>query len=518
VKTQVLIIGSGVTGAGLARDLSLRGVQCILIDKGDFNTGASGGNHGLLHSGARYVVSDPASAMECQNESCLLKELAPQCIENTGGLFVAREGDDENYVADFPYLCEKYGISVEPVAISDALAAEPALTNKLIAAFSVNDASVDPFKLSIDNIADATRNGATFMPYKKAIGFLRRNNRLERVQVVDSLSGRAMTVEADQVVNACGAWSGHVASAALDGSPLKMIYSKGTLLVTQTRIARRVINRLRNPTDGDILVPGGTVSILGTTSVRVQSPDHFRPTIEEVDRIIAEETAIMPMLEHTRYIRAFAGIRPLVESSATGDDRSASRGYALIDHTEDGLENFVTLTGGKLTTFRLMAEKAANLICARLGIDTPCRTRTNPLPASPDGKWTEPGLAPRHWFKDCPSDDILLCECEMIPKSVVDSIVQTIRKQNGQPSLVAMGKRSRMGKGSCQGAFCSSRVTAYLYDKGLYEAKEGLDDLKRFLSGRWRGQKPLMWGGALIQAELQEAMQCGLLGLELDGP
>ena len=516
MKTQVLIIGSGVTGTGLARDLALRGVGCILIDKGDFNAGASGGNHGLLHSGARYVVSDPASAAECQHENRLLKELAPQCVEDTGGLFVARAGDDERYVADFPGLCKAHGIPIESVPISDALELEPSLTHKLIAAFSVNDASIDPFKLSIDNISDAVRHGATFLPYQAATGFIKDNNRLVRVHVVDSLSGKKMTIEADQVVNACGAWAGHTASLAMEGSALKMVYAKGTLLVTQTRIAQRVINRLRNPTDGDILVPGGTVSILGTTSVRVQSPDHFRPTVEEVDHIIAEGADMLPMLEHTRYIRAYAGIRPLIESSPTADDRSVSRGYALIDHTDAGVENFVTITGGKLTTFRLMAEKASNLICSRLGIDTPGRTRTEPLPASSNGKWTEPGRAPRHWFQHCPPDDILLCECEMIPKSVVDNIVGAIRNQHGTPSLVAIGKRSRMGKGPCQGAFCGPRVTAYLYDQGIFEARQGINDLKHFLSARWRGQKPLMWGTPLVQAELQEAMQCGLLGLELE--
>ena len=88
------------------------------------------------------------------------------------------------------------------------------------------------------------------MPYKKATGFRRRSNRLEKVHVVDTLSGETLTIEADQVVNACGAWAGHIAALALDDTPLRMVYSKGTLLVTQTRIARKVINRLRRPTDG----------------------------------------------------------------------------------------------------------------------------------------------------------------------------------------------------------------------------------------------------------------------------
>ena len=91
----MLIIGGGATGTGVARDLTLRGVQCILVEKKDINAGASGANHGLLHSGARYVSNDIESAQECRDENRLLKQLAPDCVEDTGGLFVAVEGDDE---------------------------------------------------------------------------------------------------------------------------------------------------------------------------------------------------------------------------------------------------------------------------------------------------------------------------------------------------------------------------------------------------------------------------------------
>jgi glycerol-3-phosphate dehydrogenase len=95
LETQVLIIGGGITGVGLARDLALRGVSSLLVERRDICAGASGANHGLLHSGARYVRSDPAAAVECREENVLLKSLAPHCIEDTGGLFVAVAGDDE---------------------------------------------------------------------------------------------------------------------------------------------------------------------------------------------------------------------------------------------------------------------------------------------------------------------------------------------------------------------------------------------------------------------------------------
>jgi glycerol-3-phosphate dehydrogenase len=101
LQTQVLIIGGGVTGTGVARDLALRGVRSVLVEKGDLNAGASGANHGLLHSGGRYVSNDQEAARECRQESELIKRLMPQCVEDTGGLFIAVEGDDEKFIADF---------------------------------------------------------------------------------------------------------------------------------------------------------------------------------------------------------------------------------------------------------------------------------------------------------------------------------------------------------------------------------------------------------------------------------
>jgi glycerol-3-phosphate dehydrogenase len=515
LETQVLIIGGGVTGTGLARDLSLRGVACILVEKQDINAGASGGNHGLLHSGARYIASDPAAAAECRQENLLLKKLAPHCIQDSGGLFVAVAGDDENYIADFPAMCRASGIPARPLTPSEARDMEPALADNLIAAFAVDDAAVDPFKLSLDNLAQAQAHGCQLMRFSEVVGFEINKGRIQTARLRDGLAGRERDVRADVVVNAAGAWAGRLASLA--GLTIPMRYSKGSLLVTHHRITRRVINRLRKASDGDILVPGGTVSILGTTSERCGSPDRIYPEIHEVDRVIEEGAAMIPSLAATRYIRAYCGVRPLVGSaSEEGDDRSVSRGFTLIDHAEEdpGLANFITITGGKLTTFRLMAEKTADRVCQRLKSCRPCRTRREPLPATGDARWTEPGLTPGVWIRNNDPSDMLLCECEMVPQSVAQQIVTSIRSQNGDPSLTAIGLRSRIGKGPCQGTFCSLRLAAYLYDLVELRDDRGLVDLKAFLERRWRGQQPLLWDISLAQAELLEAIHCGLFGLE----
>ncbi|MCK9239276.1 FAD-dependent oxidoreductase [Desulfocurvus sp.] len=519
MQTEVLIIGAGATGTGLARDLALRGVSCVVVETGDVNSGASGGNHGLLHSGGRYVSNDTEAARECREEGALLKRLAPQCVEDCGGLFVAVAGDDENFVADYPGWCAAAGIDVCCVDPAEARALEPVLSPKVVAAFAVPDATIDPFRLALENMAHAKAlTGCSLLRRTRVTGMDVDAGRVVRVHTVNTVSGEAGTIEAAQVVNATGAWAGRV--AALAGASIPMLCSQGTLLVTHERMTRRVVNRLRPPGNGDILVPGGTVSILGTTSVTIDDPDRARPTVAEADENVRQALPMIPSLGYTRFVRAYCGVRPLIRSDAGqgGDGRSVSRGFMLYGHEEAGLSNFCSVSGGKLTTYRLMAEKTADLVCARLGVSAPCRTRTEPLPAAPSCRWTEPGFAPRLWTQRHDADDPLLCECEMVPASAVDGIMDDCGQQFPDPGLQALGKRSRIGKGSCQGAFCGVRVAAHLYDTGHYTSPKGLTRMREFFTERFKGQRPVLWGPQLIQAELAEALHCGLLGLELEGP
>ncbi len=511
----MLIIGGGVTGLGLARDLALRGVHSVLVEKRDIAAGTSGANHGLLHSGARYVRSDPTAAIECREESLLLKRLAGHCIEDTGGLFVAVEGDDEAYVADFPSFCARCGIACKAIDTAEARQLEPALSERLVAAFQVADASVDPFHLCLDNLSEALELGSHVRLHTRVAAFDQEHGRIRRIRLINDKNGEESAITADLVVNAAGAWAKEV--AALAGIEINLLYSKGSLLITDRRLTRQVINRLRKASDADILVPGGTVSILGTTSIRIDSLDQIVPTVAESNHIVETAAAMLPSLNTTRYIRAYAGVRPLVGSSSLDDGRALSRGFALLDHAVDGVKNFISIVGGKLTTYRLMAEKTADLVCQRLGVDRPCLTAERPLKPFPANQWTAAGLSPRLWMKAHAPDDLLLCECEMVPASAVNAVVDNICEQGGIPNLYSIGRRSRVGKGTCQGAFCGLRINAYLYDQSRLEGRQGLTDLRSFLNARWRGIRPILWGTSMLQEELQEAVHCGYLGLELGG-
>jgi glycerol-3-phosphate dehydrogenase len=480
----------------------------VLTEQRDVNSGASGANHGLLHSGARYVQSDPHSAAQCAGENAIIKRIAPQCVEDCGGIFAALPGDDEAYSADFPARCRAAGVFCEELSVSLAREKEPALSERIVRAFAVRDASVDPFMLSWENIAAATELGATFLPYHRLETFERDAGRLNAAELRNARTGAKLRIEAEHFAVCAGAWSAHV--AALAGCSLAMRLSRGTLLITQTRVASRVINRLRPPSDGDLLVPGGSVSILGTTSVQVESPEHAFPTPAEVDVNLKEGLALLPRLAATPFLRAYAGIRPLLQAS--GGSRELSRDFLLDTHEHEGLSNLLTLTGGKLTTYRLMAERAADLLCERLRVRAPCRTAELPLRPSRLAKWTDPGLVNKYrwWNRHTPGDS-LMCECEIIPREAVDGILPELR-ETGLP-LLDVSARSRLGKGACQGTFCAARLTAYLHDRGIIGGEAGREGLKAFLQERWKGQRPILWGAQCAQAELKEALYLGFLRL-----
>ncbi len=142
---DVIIIGGGATGAGTARDCSRRGVKTLLLERFDISTGATGRNHGLLHSGARYAVTDKESAEECIKENMTLRKIASHCVEETDGLFLSLPEDDLSYQAQFVEACQQAGIRADIIDPKEALRLEPSANRDIIGAVRVPDGAVDPF-------------------------------------------------------------------------------------------------------------------------------------------------------------------------------------------------------------------------------------------------------------------------------------------------------------------------------------------------------------------------------------
>src|SRR5215211_4888140 len=159
LRTEVLVIGGGGTGAGVAWDAALRGFDVVLVDRADLAEGTSGRFHGLLHSGGRYVVKDPVAAVECVEENAILRRVIPDCIEDTGGLFVVTPDDDPEYGDRFLEGCATANLPTEEIPVGEALAMEPRLNPGIRRAFTVPDASIDAWKTVWSFARGATAHG-----------------------------------------------------------------------------------------------------------------------------------------------------------------------------------------------------------------------------------------------------------------------------------------------------------------------------------------------------------------------
>ena len=521
---DVIIIGGGITGAGTARDCALRGLKVLLVEKFDFTNGATGRNHGLLHSGARYAVTDPESATECIKENMVLRRIAKHCIEETDGLFITLPEDDINYQKTFVEACTRAGISANIISPEEALRLDPSVNPDLLGAVRVPDASVDPFHLTTANVLDARQHGADVLTYHEVVAILTSNGRVEGVRLRNNHTGEEIEKHTALVINAAGIWGHDIAKMA--DIKINMFPAKGTLLVFGHRVNKMVINRCRKPANADILVPDDAVCVIGTTSDRVpyDTVDNLKITSEEVDTLIREGEKLAPSLATTRILRAYAGVRPLVAADNDPTGRSISRGIVCLDHEKrDGLAGMITITGGKMMTYRLMAEQATDLACKKLGIDKTCETATTPLPGTAGKDPDNPhhtystahkaakgrqGNRVKEIDERTEDDRALICECEEVSVGEAKYAIEELHVHD----LLNLRRRTRVGMGTCQGELCACRAAGVMCENGV-KVDKAMTDLTKFINERWKGMQPVAWGSTLDEAQLTAAIYQGLLGL-----
>lgn len=528
METQVVVIGGGMTGAGVLRDLALRGIKAILIEQQDLGHGTSTRNHGLLHSGARYAVRDEEAAIESYRENLILKKTIPGSIEQTGGLFVKVPEDDSDYVHKWVAACRKVGIPIEEIPVAQALKQEPFLNKNIEAVYKVPDGAVDGFTMVVDVVADAVAHGARALTYHEVIDFIMEQNRVIGVRVRDVFSGEEKEVYCQIVVNASGPWGSRIAQLA--GIPLHIINNKGMLAIFNHRINKQVINRLRMPGDADIFVPAHDVTIFGTTGINVDDPNNFSLNRQELEEMLAEGSALIPSIHEMRLMRAFSGSRPLYQESKEMDasGRNVTRGIALLDHHErDGMDGLVTITGGKLTTFRYMAEKTVDLVCEKLGVHAVCSTHEESVPhRKAENFFREVDMAPAakhkliHWAGSkaqeiesslrAENSNFVVCECEQVTWAEIEAAIP----KEGRFHLGDIRRRTRLGMGPCQGTFCHHRAAALAVEKGKASSDEANWALHNALAERKKGMDVVAAGETAKQLQLMEAIYRVSLGLK----
>jgi glycerol-3-phosphate dehydrogenase len=314
LHAEVLVIGGGATGTGVAWDAALRGFKTILVERRDLTHGTSGRYHGLLHSGGRYAVKDPHGAIECIQENRILRKTHAHCIEDTSGFFIVTPEDEGTDFPDrFAAGCAAVDIPCQEIPVAEALRREPLLNPRISRVFEVPDGSADSF-LAAHATANAAREaGAMVLTYHEVYDLIMSggngDRRVAGAKVLNVVTGEEMEIHADITVNAAGAWCGKL--AAMAGAEVIILPSKGTMVAMNHRLVNTVINRCKPPSDGDIIVPSHTVCVIGTTSVTVPVPEPLRIEPWEVQKMLDEGDKMVPGFSKARVLRAWAGVRPL---------------------------------------------------------------------------------------------------------------------------------------------------------------------------------------------------------------
>jgi glycerol-3-phosphate dehydrogenase len=497
IKTDVIIIGGGATGCGIARDLALRGVPHYLVEKGDFASGATGACHGLLHSGGRYVVKDSESARECISENAILRRIARKCVETTGGLFIRLPGDSKRYRDEFLASCDEIGIETEVLSPSKALDLVPGLNPALEEAISVPDCSIDPFRLCMLNAYTSRHRGGGILTHHEVVEIIQEKGQCVGIKARERLTSQIKEIRGRVIINAAGAWGDKI--ARLGGTSVPMSLSKGSLIVTNHRLTNMVINRLRPPSDGDIIVPNEAVCLAGTTSIPVSDPDMLEIDPAEVDIVATQAEQMVPGFGSTRLIRAYTGVRPLLMAPVQNrDGRSISRGFQIIEHGN----GMFSILGGKLTTYRLMAEKTVDVVMTHFGLKAACRTAELPLEGQDE-------LSGYPLSKRLSSMDDIVCECELVTRQSVEHAVNAMATQY----VGDIQHRTRLGMGPCQGGFCTYRALGIMQELGRVSPEVSISVLKEFLQRRFKGIRPALWGDQLREEQLIESLYLGILNM-----
>jgi glycerol-3-phosphate dehydrogenase len=465
----------------------------------------------MLHSGGRYAVKDPQAAVECVGENRILRRVAADCIEDTGGMFVTTPFDDPGFADRLIEGCRATGVECEEISPAEALRDEPLLHPRISRAIRVPDASIDVWKTVWALSHGAQQRGARILPYHEVTAVHREGDAITGATVHDARTGQDVEIRATVTVNATGAWAGRVADlAGIEG--VRVLPGRGIMIAMNHRLVNTVVNRCQMPSDGDIIVPIRTVSVIGTSDVNTEDPDDHTVPQDEVDTMLDDGEKLVPGFRAARALRVWTGVRPLFEDAkpAGTDSRDVTRAHALLDHEKrDGITGFITITGGKLTTFRLMAEQTVDAVCRQMGVTRPCTTRTEPLPGSESGQTYHLGERLAHKEARL-TDEQIICECELVPRGKLEATITRTQSTN----LDDIRRQLRLGMGPCQGGFCIYRATGILHSLDGLTAQDADRSLVNFLQERWKGVWPVLYGDQLRQIRLDDWIFQGVLDVE----
>jgi glycerol-3-phosphate dehydrogenase len=411
---DLLILGGGITGAGVALDAALRGFRVALLDKSDFASGTSSMSSKLVHGGLRYLEHGQLPLVyEALHERRLLLRNAPHLVHPLRFILPFYEG------ARVPSWKWRAGLVLyDLLAGAGNLRRSRPLTHRQLrrefpglrakglgSGAEYFDAQMEDARLCIEAIRTAAGHGACVANYVEAVAFHKQGTTITGVQAIDRVTGEEFPIRARQVLNATGPWVDAVCRWAGDATGPHLRPTKGVHLVAPDRKLSAAF-LLLHPADGRVffVIPWLGKTLIGTTDTDYDgSPDDVAVTPADSAYLLdGFNHYFTPTLEATAVLSSFAGLRPLIRAKP-GEPSSRSREFRLFE-SPSGL---LSAAGGKYTTYRHMAEEITNTIAKRLGRHRPCQTRESPLDGAPRASWRwfarrEPvALAGRH---DLPED------------------------------------------------------------------------------------------------------------------
>jgi glycerol-3-phosphate dehydrogenase len=313
------------------------------------------------------------------SETRILRRIASQSIENNYGLFVATNDEDLDHQPVFVQACRESGIPIREISGDKARAMEPELSPSIRSAVVVPDGTIDAFRLPMQFFAAAQRLGAQCHSFSPVVGLERRNGAVVGVHVRHLTDGRDAFYAADLVINAAGAWGEKVAGTADVDLPLTP--APGTMVAISKRLNNMVISRLHPVGDGDIIVAQRNLSIVGSTQWITSDPDDITIPRRDIDSLMESAKLLIPSFSDHPIHASWTAVRPLAGDSEDGG-RELSRDFACLDHGKlDGVSGLLSVTGGKATVLRAMAEKTVDVVCELFDARVPCTTAERELPA-----------------------------------------------------------------------------------------------------------------------------------------
>ena len=393
---DLLVVGGGITGCGIARDAALRGLRVALVEKDDFASGTSSRSSRLIHGGLRYLEHGFLHLVfEASSERRRLLRLAPHLVRPLEFLWPVYAG------ARVPQWKLAAGLTLydalalfRNVGTHRRLSARQIATREpdlkrdgLVGGARYFDAATDDARLTLANAIGAREAGAVVLNHARVVALVKEGTAVRGARVEDLLGGAKIDVRARVVVNATGPWSDELRRLGdgASGPRAAVRGSKGVhVAVSRERIGNHGALTLLAPNDGRVMfiLPSGRQTIIGTTDTFTDAPpDEVRASERDLAYLLHAANAFFPTARLTRadVVSAWAGIRPLIAGGAErADPGNASREHAIA---ESG-EGVVSITGGKLTTYRVMAAEVVDVAAARLGRGTTRRppTRTVALP------------------------------------------------------------------------------------------------------------------------------------------